>query len=194
VAEDQTALLPDEMPAGLLRRTERLGLTTGEVLEGPSEASLQPLLSRLAPADRARTALECHEELDESAGRLRPRCCARLLEPAAVDSRSLTTAEVVWTDERMPPAVNVQLDGEGARRFEQLTAASLQRRLAIVVDGRILSAPIIQSRIAGGRAMIMLGGQLDPRALEREVNALAATLASGALAATWEIESVSARP
>ncbi len=56
------------------------------------------------------------------------------------------------------PQVSVTLDPAGARAFEAYTAAHDRERLAIVLDGEVLSAPIIQGAIQGGRLLISLGG------------------------------------
>ncbi|MEZ4308098.1 MAG: hypothetical protein R3F14_08645 [Polyangiaceae bacterium] len=53
--------------------------------------------------------------------------------------------------------VRVQLTPEGGERFQRATAANIQRRLAIVVRGRVLSAPVIQSEIGGGTVVITMG-------------------------------------
>jgi preprotein translocase subunit SecD len=47
-----------------------------------------------------------------------------------------------------------------ARKFERVTADNVGKRLAIVLDGVVYSAPNIQERIAGGRAQITGGSQL----------------------------------
>ncbi|MHB9027058.1 MAG: protein translocase subunit SecD [Armatimonadota bacterium] len=53
----------------------------------------------------------------------------------------------VTTDERGDPAVSFRLTPEAAEKFQVLTAANLQRQLAIVLDGQIITAPVIQSAI-----------------------------------------------
>ncbi|MEA2063561.1 MAG: protein translocase subunit SecD, partial [Gemmatimonadota bacterium] len=52
------------------------------------------------------------------------------------------------------PLVMMQMTGEGADLFEQVTAMYLQRDLAIVLDKTVKFAPRVQSRIGGGRAQI----------------------------------------
>ncbi|MEZ4444148.1 MAG: DUF2007 domain-containing protein [Polyangiaceae bacterium] len=53
--------------------------------------------------------------------------------------------------------VTIVLDEEGARRFEAFTAANLHRRVAILLDGEVHSAPEIRERIAGGTMRITMG-------------------------------------
>lgn len=52
------------------------------------------------------------------------------------------------------PALILRLNREGAAKFARLTSANVGRRLAIVVDGRILIAPTIRGPITGGAVSI----------------------------------------
>jgi preprotein translocase subunit SecD len=51
-------------------------------------------------------------------------------------------------DEWNNPAVSFQLNADGAARFEQVTGANINKALAIVLDGKVLSAPNIDARIS----------------------------------------------
>src|SRR6185312_1223871 len=104
-----------------------------------------------------------------------------------VESRPLMTGEYIQ-DARVRPAQQLQgasveliLNGAGARLFEQITAANVKRRLAIVLDNRVYSAPVIQERIGGGRASIT--GNFDLK----EARDLSIVLRAGALPAPVEI-------
>ena len=104
-----------------------------------------------------------------------------------VESRTLMTGEYI-TDARVRPSSQLQgpyveliLNSTGARLFEQITAANVKRRLAIVLDNRVYSAPVIQERIGGGRASIT--GSFDIK----EARDLAIVLRAGALPAPVEI-------
>jgi len=104
-----------------------------------------------------------------------------------LESRPLMTGEYVQ-DARVRPAQQLQgasveliLNGAGARLFEQITAANVKRRLAIVLDNRVYSAPVIQERIGGGRASIT--GNFDIK----EARDLSIVLRAGALPAPVEI-------
>jgi preprotein translocase subunit SecD len=79
------------------------------------------------------------------------------------------------------PYVELILDARGAKIFERITAENVKRRLAIVLDNRVYSAPVIQERIAGGRASIT--GSFDIK----EARDLAIVLRAGALPAPVEI-------
>jgi preprotein translocase subunit SecD len=75
------------------------------------------------------------------------------------------------------PAVSVTFDSKGAREFDLVTAANVGKRMAIVLDGKVYSAPTINERISGGRAVISGTFTTD------EANDLAVVLRAGALPA-----------
>jgi preprotein translocase subunit SecD len=107
--------------------------------------------------------------------------------PYVLESRTLMTGEYI-ADARVRPSQQLQgpyveliLNPGGARLFEQITAANVKRRLAIVLDNRVYSAPVIQERISGGRASIT--GSFDIK----EARDLAIILRAGALPAPVEI-------
>jgi len=75
------------------------------------------------------------------------------------------------------PIVAVTFDSKGAREFEQLTGANVGKRMAIVLDGTVYSAPVIRDRISGGRAVI------EGVFTTNEANDLAVVLRAGALPA-----------
>ncbi len=66
--------------------------------------------------------------------------------------------------------ISLTFDGEGSREFADLTRANVGNRLAIVLDGEVMSAPNIISAITGGRA------QITGRFSETEVRNLASVL------------------
>jgi len=61
------------------------------------------------------------------------------------------------------PVVVLELTPEAAGRFEQATARAVRHRLAIVVDGVVVSAPLVMSPIPGGMVQITMGNaSADP--------------------------------
>ncbi|MCB9667006.1 MAG: protein translocase subunit SecD, partial [Myxococcales bacterium] len=66
----------------------------------------------------------------------------------------------------------------GANLFEELTGRNVKRRMAIVLDDRVESAPVIQTKIAGGHAQITLG--VGPN-IQAEAKNLTIVLKAGAL-------------
>ena len=104
-------------------------------------------------------------------------------EPYLVESRTLMTGDVL-TDARVRPGdlpssriVSIDMNSRGARVFEEITSANVNRQLAIVLDDAVYSAPRIQERIPGGRAIIT--GSFTAE----EANDLAIVLRTGALPA-----------
>src|SRR5436189_6014334 len=67
-------------------------------------------------------------------------------------------------------AVHLRFDSEGAKQFGNITAANVHHRFAIVLDGVIQSAPVIQDAIYGGDA------QITGRFTEEEARSLASVL------------------
>jgi preprotein translocase subunit SecD len=78
--------------------------------------------------------------------------------------------------------VAVTFSPAGADRFEEVTGANIQRRFAIILDDEIDSAPVIRSKIGGGRASITLGAG-DPEQQLAQARQLELVLRSGALPA-----------
>ena len=80
------------------------------------------------------------------------------------------------------PYVAMEFKPRGAQVFEDVTGANIGRRFAIVLDKEVRSAPVIRSRIAGGRASIEMGVGDYQMALQ-EANVLSLVLRTGALPA-----------
>jgi protein-export membrane protein SecD len=92
----------------------------------------------------------------------------------------LTDARV-FSSQYGQPEVSITFDARGARQFERITGEHTKRRLAIVLDGAVYSAPVIQDRISGGRAVINGMGNYD------EARDLAVALRAGALPAPVKV-------
>ncbi len=91
----------------------------------------------------------------------------------------VNNAGVAW-DNNQRPYVALEFKPQGARVFCDVTTANVQKRFAIVLDGKVRSAPNIRERICGGRASIEMGGALDPM---DDANTLALVLRTGSLTA-----------
>jgi SecD/SecF fusion protein len=88
----------------------------------------------------------------------------------------LTTASVGF-DEYGSAIVQLTLDKEGGKIFDKVTFQNIGKRLAIVMDGQVYSAPVIRDRIPNGRAQISGNFKAD------EAADLALVLRAGALPA-----------
>ncbi len=80
-------------------------------------------------------------------------------------------------DERNQPCVSIQFSSRGADQFERVTQELIHQQFAIVLDGTVQSAPVIQQKISGGKASIT--GSFTTE----EAQDLAVVLRSGSLPA-----------
>ena len=95
--------------------------------------------------------------------------------------RYITEARVQIDNQMGEPYVLVTFDSQGAKLFEKITEANVKKRLAIILDGKINSAPVIQEKIGGGTARITGNFTMD------EARDLAIVLRAGALPAPVNI-------
>ena len=108
------------------------------------------------------------------------------LEPYLVEVGAPLTGEelqeaIVRIDQQQNrPYVGLEFKPQGAKIFEEITGANIGKRLAIVLDGNVYSAPVVQGRIAGGSAQITLGAG-DYNSTMMEARDLALVLRAGAL-------------
>lgn len=94
---------------------------------------------------------------------------------------SLETAKVQISDRFGEPHVSIKFNAQGAADFDRITNENVRKRLAIVLDGVVHSAPVIQERISGGQAQITGNFTMD------ESRDLAIVLRAGALPAPVNI-------
>jgi preprotein translocase subunit SecD len=106
-----------------------------------------------------------------------------LYRKAELTNADIEDVEVNWDPRTSRPEVSLGFTREAAQRFADLTGRSVGRKLAILLDGKIESAPVIESRIEGGRARITMGGFGDAIQLQQEAKDLVAVLRVGALPA-----------
>ncbi len=98
-----------------------------------------------------------------------------------VSGENLTRAGV-GADQSGRPAIDFRFDGQGARRFGETTAANIGKPFAIILDGKVISAPTIQSAITGGT------GQITGNFSIAEASELVNLLNGGALPAPLTVE------
>lgn len=119
--------------------------------------------------------------------------------PYVVESEPLMTGEMVKNayvqyDQRGRPVVEMFLTSEGRNIFEKVTeqlaneglATGTPQQLAIVLDGEIQSAPTVEEKITGGRAVIDFPGEVDIKEIEN----LVLVIKAGALPIRLSIISV----
>ena len=93
-----------------------------------------------------------------------------------LDGSMLTDASVGF-DQNNQPVINFVLNGQGGKIFGDFSGKSVGKRMAVVLDNKVYSAPVIRERIGGGR------GQISGNFTVPEAHDLAIALRSGALLA-----------
>jgi preprotein translocase subunit SecD len=96
---------------------------------------------------------------------------------AVVTGEMLTDASQGFDPQNGQPIVNFRFNGQGTQKFGQTTSENVGKLFAIILDGRILSAPRINTPITGGSGYIQ--GSFTPQS----ANDLAVLLRAGALPA-----------
>lgn len=175
-----------ELPPGVtLRRQGRERERSLDVAEEAQDAVRASFAGRLKKNRALAFGPALTERGEERAGHLRP---------YVVDARPaltgdyLTHAQVAQNPEDPGDYfVTMTFDESGAKLFEKLTAANVGRSMAIVLDGKVSSAPTISEKIGGGTARITLGQRGDPHAKFQEAKDLALVLKAGALPAPVEV-------
>ncbi|HWK55178.1 MAG TPA: protein translocase subunit SecD, partial [Hyphomicrobiales bacterium] len=95
----------------------------------------------------------------------------------AMEGRHVRDARMAFDPRTTEPKVNFRLDDSGARQFGEMTRANIGRRLAVVLDGQVITAPAIRNAITGG------SGEISGNFSTREAADLAVLLRAGALPA-----------
>ena len=96
---------------------------------------------------------------------------------AMLEGDRLIDAAATFDQQTGEPVVTFRFDSQGARRFAEITRANVGKPFAIVLDGKVLSAPVIREPITGGSGQI--SGSFTPRTAQD----LAVLLRAGALPA-----------
>jgi preprotein translocase subunit SecD len=113
--------------------------------------------------------------------------------PYVVDSAprltgdELQDARVQIDQQKNEPYVSMDFKSAGAKRFEEITGGNIGKRMAVILDGNVYTAPVIQAKIGGGRAQITLGtGNFNK--LMKEARDIALVLRAGALPVQLDFE------
>ncbi len=96
---------------------------------------------------------------------------------ATVEGADLVDAQPSFDGQTGEPVVTFRFNQKGALKFARLTQANVGKPFAIILDGKVVSAPVIQTPILGG------SGQITGRFTVEETRVLSAVLRSGALPA-----------
>ncbi|HUX61655.1 MAG TPA: protein translocase subunit SecD [Ignavibacteriaceae bacterium] len=93
----------------------------------------------------------------------------------------ITNAVATISPETSAPIVNMEMNSDGAAEWARITGANIGKRIAIILDGVVYSAPVVQNKITGGNSQISGSGDLE------EAQLLAIVLKAGALPAPVDI-------
>lgn len=93
----------------------------------------------------------------------------------------ITNAQANIDPNTSAPIVNMEMNSEGAADWARITGANVNKRIAIILDGLVFSAPNVQNKITGGRSQITGVGDLE------EAKLLEIILKAGALPAPVDI-------
>ena len=150
---------------------------SGSWREGENMAKLNRALQASLPGG---TTLYFEKDKDLATGR-------EISRPILLENKTLMTGDMVKDAQVRiggtfnEPYVSLDLTGRGGRLFGQITEQNVGRRMAIVLDGVVRSAPVIRERILGGSA------QISGSFTHAEASDLAIVLRVGALPAPVDI-------
>jgi len=100
-----------------------------------------------------------------------------------LDGSMLTDSKVSYEEKSNRPMVTFALNGQGAKIFGDFTEKSVGKRMAVVLDGEVYTAPNIVQRIGGGNV------QITGNFTVQEATDISIALRSGALLAPVQVES-----
>jgi preprotein translocase subunit SecD len=99
-----------------------------------------------------------------------------------VTGEMLTNAQSTFDSQTNQPVVSFRFNGIGSRKFGDVTRQNIGKRFAIVLDKKVISAPVILNPITGG------SGQITGHFTVESANDLAVLLRAGALPAPLKVE------
>lgn len=149
------------------------------VIGKTAKLTFQMVDTAVAPEDVAAGRIPPDDEVLPSDDRFAP---AYVVKKRAVVTGEMLTAASGSHDENNAPAVAFNFNGQGTRRFAEVTSQNIGKPFSIVLDKRIISAPNIRSAITGGSGIIT--GSFT----EESAHELALLLKSGALPAPLKVE------
>ncbi len=93
----------------------------------------------------------------------------------------ISDAQATFDPTTNAPMVTMDMNADGAANWARITGANIKKRIAIVLDDRVYSAPTVQNKITGGRSQITGSSTID------EARLLEIVLKAGALKAPVKI-------
>lgn len=77
-----------------------------------------------------------------------------IFKPTGLTGKEFKRAALEFDPRTGQPQIALQFDAEGTKKFADITSRNIGKRVAIFLDGQILSAPTVQTAITDGRAII----------------------------------------
>lgn len=102
---------------------------------------------------------------------------------------AVAKAQVTYDPNTLRPEVAIEFTRLGGRVFGELTGENVGKKMAIILDDMVASAPTIQGKIGQGRSTITMGGS-DPQTQEKDANDLVNVLRTGSLPAPLQEQAV----
>ncbi|MFV8754350.1 protein translocase subunit SecD [Nannocystaceae bacterium ST9] len=101
---------------------------------------------------------------------------------ADITGEKIINATVGYKQDTGTPQVEVSFDKQGARAFDQMSGDNVGRKMAIIMDEKVVSDPIFNERIPNGNVVITLGN-MPGESVREQANDLVKVLKSGSLPA-----------
>jgi protein-export membrane protein SecD len=105
----------------------------------------------------------------------------------SITGEDLQDARVQIDQQNNSPYVGMTFKSAGAKRFAEVTGKNVGKRLAVILDKNVYTAPVIQAKIAGGNAQITLGAG-NYNELLQSAKDIALVLRAGALPVQLDFE------
>lgn len=83
-----------------------------------------------------------------------------VLTPTDLTGADITNASVIFSQVDGSPGVGIEFTNEGASKFEKITEVNVGKQLPILLDGQVISAPVVESKISGNSSQITGGFSL----------------------------------
>ena len=92
--------------------------------------------------------------------------------PTNLTGADLKSADTTFDQNSGKPSVSIEFNEEGSKKFEEITGKTIGKPLAIILDNNIISAPVVNEKIIGGKAQISGNFTVDEaKKLEVQLNA-----------------------
>jgi preprotein translocase subunit SecD len=94
------------------------------------------------------------------------------LSPSDLTGADIASSQIIFSQVDGSPGVGIEFTGEGSKKFETLTGENVGKTLPIILDGQIISNPVVQEKIVGTSAQITGDFSLDEaKNLSIQINA-----------------------